>query len=115
MMRGVVADRVYSAEEVDAAVAAIADPERLRHAEEVVTHGAAALHQILLAALEQGGYFGNAHAAESARAAGIPDLDERLAAVKTLVTEETRLGMFVGVAIGFELAHELIANRNDKE
>jgi hypothetical protein len=31
----------------------------------------------------------------------------RAAAVRTLVAEETRLGMFVGVAVGFELAREL--------
>jgi hypothetical protein len=28
-------------------------------------------------------------------------------AVRTLVAEETRLGMLVGVAVGLELAHEL--------
>jgi hypothetical protein len=28
-------------------------------------------------------------------------------AVRTLVAEETRLGMLVGVAVGFELAREL--------
>ena len=27
--------------------------------------------------------------------------------VRTLLAEETRLGMFVGVAVGFELAREL--------
>lgn len=109
------ADRSYSAEEVDAAVAAITDPERLRHAEEVVTHAAPALHRILLAALEEGGYFGTAHAGEAARVASVEDSEQRVTAINTLVAEETRLGMFVGVAVGFELARELIANRNEKE
>ncbi len=32
---------------------------------------------------------------------------ERLRALRTLLAEETRLGMLVGVAVGFELAREL--------
>jgi hypothetical protein len=30
--------------------------------------------------------------------------------VRTLVAEETRIGMLVGVAVGFELARELARN-----
>ena len=33
--------------------------------------------------------------------------NERIRAVRTLLAEETRLGMLVGVAVGFELAREL--------
>ena len=40
-----------------------------------------------------------------------PDAEERTR-VATLVAEQTRLGMFVGVAVGFELAHELIGKRS---
>jgi hypothetical protein len=36
-----------------------------------------------------------------------PELADRLAAVRALVDEQTRLGMLVGVAVGFELAREL--------
>ena len=36
-----------------------------------------------------------------------------LRAVRTLVAEETRLGMLVGVAVGLELAEEL-ANTTDR-
>jgi hypothetical protein len=39
--------------------------------------------------------------------AGEPDARERSRAVELLVAEQTRLGMFVGVAVGFQLAHEL--------
>jgi hypothetical protein len=35
------------------------------------------------------------------------DPQERLRAVRTLLAEETRLGMLVGVAVGFELSREL--------
>jgi hypothetical protein len=99
--------RVYTAAEVDAAVQALREPERMRHAQEVVTHAAPALQRVLLAALEEGGWFGPAHEAEVTRAATEPDAGERARAVATLVAEQTRLGMFVGVAVGFELAHEL--------
>ena len=44
-------------------------------------------------------------------AAGKADIDERLHAVRQLLAEETRVAMLIGVAVGFELAHELI----DKE
>ena len=35
------------------------------------------------------------------------DPGERVAAVRTLMAEEARLGMMVGVAVGYELAREL--------
>ena len=41
-------------------------------------------------------WFGSAHQAEVLKAAGKPDPDERLTAVRTLVAEETRLSMLVG-------------------
>lgn len=107
-------DRTYTAEEVDAAVAALADPERLRHAQEVVTHAAPALQRVLAQALHDGGWFGSAQEGEVARAAGEPDARERERAVAGLVAEQTRLGMFVGVAVGFELARELTSQASQK-
>jgi hypothetical protein len=101
-------DRRYSAEEVDAAVAALADPERFAHAQEIVTHAAPGLQNVLAEALAEGDWFGGAHEAEVSRAAATEDPAERLSAVRTLVAEETRLGMLVGVAVGLELAHELM-------
>ena len=44
-------------------------------------------------------------------AAGKADIEERLQAVQTLLAEEIRVTMMIGVAVGFELAHQLI----DKE
>ena len=41
------------------------------------------------------------------RAAGVADPDERVTAVRTLVAEETRVSMLVGVAVGYELAQVL--------
>jgi len=102
-----VADRPYTAAEVDAAVQALREPGRLEHAEEVVTHAAPSLQGVLNEALRSGGWFGGAHDAEVTKAASADDAGERLRAVRTLVAEETRLGMLVGVAVGFELAREL--------
>jgi hypothetical protein len=103
----------YTAAEVDAAIEVLRDPERMRHAQEVVTHAAPALQQVLVQALEEGGWFGPAHEAEVARVAGEPDDEERVREVATLIAEQTRLGMFVGVAVGFELAHELRRLRDE--
>jgi hypothetical protein len=100
-------DRRYTAEQVDAAVAALGDPERFSHAQEIVTHAAPGLQRVLAAALAQGGWFDGAHEAQVSHAALAEDPDERLRAVRTLVAEETRLGMLVGVAVGLELATEL--------
>jgi hypothetical protein len=105
----------YSAEEVDAAVAALSDPERFGHAQEIVTHAAPGLQVVLGNALAQGGWFDEAHSAQLSSAAGTEDPAARVAAVQNLVEEETRLGMLVGVSVGFELARELAARRNGNE
>ncbi|HEV2058661.1 MAG TPA: hypothetical protein VGR11_04835 [Solirubrobacteraceae bacterium] len=105
----------YTAEEVDAAVAALSDPERLGHAQEIVTHAAPGLQAVLGNALAQGGWFDQAHEAQLASAAGTEDPGERAAAIQALVEEETRLGMLVGVSVGFELARELAARRHNSE
>jgi len=103
----------YSAEEVDAAVEALADPDRFGHAQEIVTHAAPGLQRVLGAALEAGGWFGDAHEAQLAQVSGTEDPTERARAIHALVAEETRLAMLVGVSVGFELARELAARRDD--
>jgi hypothetical protein len=105
--RATPARRTYTAEEVDAAVARLADPDRFGHASEIVTHAAPSLAGVLDAALAQGGWFGAAHESLLAQACGDHDPQARLDAVRALVDEQTRLGMLVGVAVGFELAGEL--------
>lgn len=100
-------DPSYTAAEVDAALAALVEPGRLAHAQDVVVHAAPTLMRVLAEALADGGWYGEAHDAEVSRASGEHDESKRARAVSTLVAEQTRLGMFVGVAVGFELAHEL--------
>ncbi|HEX2017189.1 MAG TPA: hypothetical protein VGN69_10870 [Solirubrobacteraceae bacterium] len=101
----------YSAAEVDAAVAALQDPERLAHARDVVAHAAPSLQRVLNRALLDGGWFADAHRAQVREVATVTDAEDRRQAIETLVAEETRLGMLVGVTVGFELAHELRAAR----
>jgi len=104
----------YTAAEVDAAVQVLGDPARMAHAQEVVTHAAPSLQHILVDALAQGGWFSEAHDQQVSQAACLSDEHERLRAVSALLAEETRLGMLVGVAVGFELAHQLQQAREDR-
>ena len=99
--------RTYTAAEVDVAVTRLLEPDRLRHATDIVTHAAPGLAAVLDGALADGGWFDSAHDELLARASMEPELADRLAAVRALVDEQTRLGMLVGVAVGFELAREL--------
>jgi hypothetical protein len=97
----------HSDAEIDAAIAALSDPRRLEDAERLVQTKAPQLQAILDQALEAVDWFGSAHQAEVLKAAGQADVDERVAAVRTLVAEETRLSMLVGVAVGYELGQML--------
>jgi hypothetical protein len=112
-------DRAYTDADLDAAVAAISDPGRLREAQDVVMRTAPSLQELLATALSEGGWFGQGHDQAVREAAGTEDPSAREREVRTLVAEETRLGMLVGVAVGFELARELDKtphqSANDKE
>jgi hypothetical protein len=97
----------HSDAEIDAAIEALSDPARLEEAQRLVAAKAPQLQGILDQALESADWFGSAHQAEVLRAAGQADVDERVAAVRNLVAEETRLSMLVGVAVGYELGQML--------
>jgi hypothetical protein len=92
---------------LEAAIEALSDRERFREAESVVTAAAPRLQRILTEALAEGGWFGEAHEAEVRKAAETPADAERMAAIRTLLAEEARMGMMVGVAVGWALAEEL--------
>jgi hypothetical protein len=108
-----VADRAYTDADLDAAIAAVSEPGRLEQAEDLVARGAPALQRVLAAALQDGGWFDSAHEQAVREAIAREDPHERVRAVRTLVAEETRLGMLVGVAVGFELARELDEPRQE--
>ena len=98
----------YSDAAVEAAIEAISDPARLEEAQRLVGANAPGIQRILNEALAAADWFGSAHQAAVLEAAGKADIEERLAAVRTLVAEETGVSMLIGVAVGYELAHELM-------
>jgi hypothetical protein len=97
----------YTDEQIDAAIEAISDPEAFRESERQVAEAAPKLQRILAEALGTGGWFGESHESEVLKAATMPDEQARLTAVRTLLAEETRIGMMVGVAVGWALAERL--------
>ena len=102
----------YTEAELDAAVEALTAPERFREAETVVAQAAPKLQRILAQALESGGWFVESHEEELRKALALEDDAERDAAVRTLLAEETRMGMLVGVAVGWALATELYSKED---
>jgi hypothetical protein len=102
-------------ERLDAAIEALSDRDRLREAESVVTAAAPKLQRILAEALTEGGWFGEAHEAEVRKAAEASSDSERVTAIRTLLAEEARMGMMVGVAVGWALAGELSNTQQEED
>lgn len=105
--------RPFTDADIDAAIVAIGEPQRLQEAQELVARSAPSLQRVLASALAEGGWFDLANDQAVREATGGEDPHERVRAVRTLLAEETRLGMLVGVAVGFELARELGATPRD--
>ena len=105
----------YTDEQIDAAIDAISDPEVFRESERQVARAAPKLQRILAEALGEGGWFGESHDAEALKAATTPDEEARLRAVRTLLAEEARMGMMVGVAVGWALAEQLEQQESEPE
>jgi Lon protease-like protein len=97
----------YTDEQIEAAIDAISDRESFKEAERAVARAAPRLQAILADALAAGGWFGESHEAEVLKAATTPDEEARLNTVRTMLAEEARMGMLVGVAIGWALAEQL--------
>lgn len=95
------------AKRLEAAIERLADAGRFAEAEKIVARAAPQLQLVLAAALAEGGWFGESHESESLKAATVPDPEERIAAVRTLLAEEARMGMMVGVAVGWALKEEM--------
>jgi hypothetical protein len=98
-------------EQLDAAIERLIDAERFAEAERIVARAAPQLQKVLAAALAEGGWFGESHEAESLKAATAPDPDARVAAVRSLLAEEARMGMMVGVAVGWALREEMTESK----
>jgi hypothetical protein len=100
--------------EFEAAIERLLAPERFSEAERVIAQAAPQLQKVLAAALAEGGWFGEPHEAEALKAATVPDPDERIAAVRALLAEEARMGMMVGVAVGWALKEEMTETADPK-
>lgn len=103
----------YSEADLDAAIERLTDAARFAEAERLVAGAAPKLQKVLASALASGGWFGESHEAQVLKAATTPDEEERLAAVRTLLAEETRMGMLVGVAVGWALHAELSQDQSE--
>jgi hypothetical protein len=101
-------------ERLSAAIERLTDTERFAEAERVVARAAPDLQRVLAAAMAEGGWFGESHEAEALRAATVPDPDERITAVRSLLAEEARMGMMVGVAVGWALKEEMTDTQEGK-
>ncbi len=100
-------ERPFTDEELDAALEALTEPDRFSQAEARVARIAPQLQHVLYQALDLDGYFARLRESEVESAARREELAERVRAIRTLLAEETRLGMLIGVAVGWELAREL--------
>jgi hypothetical protein len=98
----------HSPAAVEAAIESLSDPQRLEEAQRLVAANAPGIQRILNQALESADWFGSAHRATLLEAVGKPQVDDRVTAVRTLLAEETGVAMLIGVAVGYELAHELM-------
>jgi siroheme synthase len=110
-----VPERQFTEAELHAALEQLT-PDRFQEWEARIAQMAPQLQRTIVQILHEGGWFDEQHDAAVLKAATTPNEDERLTAVKTLVAEEARTVMFVGVAVGFELARELEGfETDDKE
>jgi hypothetical protein len=107
-----VPERSFTDAQVDAALEALSEPERFREAESHVTRLAPQLQRILNTALEQGGWFDQSRDKALRETLAGDDAAEIERQVATLLAEETRIGMLVGVAVGWALANELEGKRD---
>jgi hypothetical protein len=107
-----VPERSFTDAEIDEALEALSDPERFRQAESHVTRLAPQLQRILNVALAQGGWFDESRDKALRETLAGDDPAERERQVATLLAEETRIGMLVGVAVGWALAEELEGKRD---
>ena len=97
----------YDEAALEAAVERLAEGSSLADAEAEVAAVAPSLQRVLADALASGGWFEGGHGSQIQQVAAIEEPAERATATATLLAEETRIGMMVGVAVGWALAGEL--------
>ena len=100
-------ERRFSNDEVAAAIEALREPGRFEEAERRVAAAAPQLQEVLVSALAEGGWLDPVRNEQITKTLAVEDADERVTALRTLLAEEVRIGMMIGVAIGWALAREL--------
>lgn len=90
------------------AIERIRSGDGLAEAERAIASVAPELRTLLAEALDSGGWFGEPHEAETLKVATMPDEQARIEALRSLLAEETNIGMLVGVAVGWALRAELL-------
>lgn len=103
----------YEIADIEAVVAELGEEQGFDAVEERLTAVAPQLTSLLDDALRAGGWFDDAHEGVVLKTATNPDADARIAELRNFVLEQTRLGMLVGVAVGWELAERLEARRSE--
>lgn len=98
----------YTEAEVDAAIQRLSEPGRLDAAQNTVGAAAPGLQGILNQALQDADWFGQVHSDAVRKALSGADPET---GVRTLLAEETRVVLLIGVAVGLELAHLLHEQR----
>jgi hypothetical protein len=93
------------------AIEALLEPERFREAERRLARALPELQNVLARALAEGGWLEPSRMEAIDRVAATADPAERATAIRTMLAEEARLAMLVGVAVGWELARELEGQR----
>ncbi|MGH2960019.1 MAG: hypothetical protein ACRDKE_10470 [Solirubrobacterales bacterium] len=106
------ADEDFNQADLEAVVAELGDSAGLDAVEQRLETIAPQLQKLLDSALSAGGWFDDAHESMVLKTATQPDADQRIAEVRNFVLEQTRLGMLVGVAVGWELADRLESKRS---
>jgi len=106
-------ERTFTDAELNRAVEVLSDRERFRAAEARVTRAVPQLQRVLDEALSAGGWLGQVQEQQVGQAAAEADPVARAAAIRSLLAEEARIGMLVGVAVGWELARELELDRHN--
>jgi hypothetical protein len=101
------ADSGSEQERFKQAIEALLEPERFREVERRLSQAVPELQSLLARALAEAGWLEPARIEAVEKAMSSPDPAERGTAVRTMLAEEARLAMLVGVAVGWELSREL--------
>lgn len=108
-------DQDFTQEDLEAIIAELGEAAGFDAIEARLDSVAPQLQKLLDGALSAGGWFDDAHESMVLKTATLPDQDQRIAELRNFVLEQTRLGMLVGVAVGWEIAERLESRRSETQ